>query len=183
MLTIIDDVFKPIIGRPAWNVKKGIGSTLTFEFGDPHLVINEPKAAKPNSSKQLQRNLRRRRIRVSGAYHLWIEWCDWKAYNSGKLIGDHLSSTRIIKKVASELDGQALINIIIQKPCFTTFEFDLGGRLETMPGETDNEIGELNDQWSLFQADGKVFTLRIDGYYCYKSGRQIVLEKDWLSLF
>lgn len=83
-MTIIDDLFEPLLGKPAWNVEKGVGTTLTFE---------------------------------------------------------------------------------------------------TMPGAFDNELGEMNDQWSLFEPSGKVFTLRRDGYYCYKSGRLIILERDWVSLF
>jgi hypothetical protein len=40
----IGRVFAPRIGLPAWCVQKGYGSSLTFEFGTPHLYIREPRA-------------------------------------------------------------------------------------------------------------------------------------------
>lgn len=41
----VGSVFAPLIGLPAWNVQKGQGSFLTFDFGAPHLSITEPIAA------------------------------------------------------------------------------------------------------------------------------------------
>ena len=179
----IDNVFKSIIGKPTWNVNKGVGTTLTFEFGDPHLKIREPKTVKPNTSKKVKQHFARRVITVRGAWHLWIEWCEWKAFNSEVLIGDYSSSTRILRKVASEFDGQILTNVIVQKPCFTTFEFDLGGKLETKPGVVDEELCEMNHQWSLFEPSGMVLTLRADGYYCHKPGKEFIYPQDWIPLF
>jgi hypothetical protein len=182
-MTIIEDVFQPIIGKPAWNVVKGVGTTLTFEFGDPHLIIREPKTVNPTASNFVRQHFRRRSVKIRGEWHLWIQWCEWQAFYSGALIGDHSSSTRILKKVASELDGQALVNIRVQRLSCTTFDFDLGGKLETIPGVRDEEIGEMNQQWSLFEPDGMVLTLRVDGNYCYKSGKKIITAQDWIPLF
>jgi hypothetical protein len=182
-MSIIENVFQPIVGKPAWNVDKGVGTCLTFEFGDPHLVIREPKSIRPGASKQVQRHFAHRSVQVRGAWHLWIEWCEWKAFNSGVLIGDYSSSTNIIKKVASEFDGQALVSVLVQKPSITTFEFDLGGKLETKPGPFDDMRGEMNDQWSLFEPGGKVLTLRFDGYYSYKLGTEVTYPEDWKQLF
>ena len=39
----IADAFGPILGSPAWQVEKGYASFLTLEFGEPYLVIHEPK--------------------------------------------------------------------------------------------------------------------------------------------
>jgi len=182
-MSIIEDVFKPIIGTPAWNVCRGVGTTLTFEFGDPHLVIREPRKVKSSSSLKVRRHLARRSIQVRGAWHLWITWCEWEAYHSERLIGSHSSPTRIINNVAREFDGQVLISVTVQQPSLTTFEFDLGGKLVTMPGMRDEEISEMNDQWSLFALGGKVLTLRDDGNYCYKSGKEVIYPGDWIPIF
>lgn len=182
-MSIVDDIFNPILGKPAWNVQYGIGSFLTFEFGDPHLVIREPREAKPGASRSVQRHLARRWIRVRGAWHLWIEHGEWRAYNLGKIIGDSNSSKRILKKIASQFDGQALVRASVSEQADTCFEFDLGGILEVFPGTPDVELPEMNDQWSLFEPTGKVFTLRFDGYYCHKSGQKLICPEDWLPLF
>jgi hypothetical protein len=36
------DQIRSILGKPCWNVKRGHGSFLTLEFGQPHLVVWEP---------------------------------------------------------------------------------------------------------------------------------------------
>jgi hypothetical protein len=54
--------FAPLIGSPAWFVRKGYGSSLTMEFGNPHLVIRQPKAASPQVSDHVRRALARRLV-------------------------------------------------------------------------------------------------------------------------
>jgi hypothetical protein len=44
-------ILQPVYGKIAWNVRKGMGSFLTFEFRDPKLqVLREPVPAKGGSS-------------------------------------------------------------------------------------------------------------------------------------
>ena len=38
----IQDLFKPLLGQFAWNVRGGVGSMLTLEFGAPHIIVREP---------------------------------------------------------------------------------------------------------------------------------------------
>lgn len=180
---ILDEVINPILGKPAWNVQNGIGSFLTFEFGEPHLFIQEPREARSSASRKVKRHMTRRWIRVQGAWHLWVQNGNWRAFSSGKMIGDSNSSKRILKKVAYEFDGQALIQANVTEQAQTIFEFDLGGKFEIFPGTPDEKLPEMNNLWSLFELSGKVFTLRFDGYYCHKSGRKIIHPEDWLPLY
>ncbi len=39
----VRDSFSPLYGMPCWNAKHGHGSFITFEFGEPHLEIHEPR--------------------------------------------------------------------------------------------------------------------------------------------
>jgi hypothetical protein len=70
--------FAPLIGLPAWFVRKGYGSSLTMEFGNPHLEIRQPKAASPQVSDQVRRALARRLVLPRGDWHLWIYCCHWR---------------------------------------------------------------------------------------------------------
>lgn len=64
MFKEIASILKNIIGKPCWNVKKGYGSFITFEFGEPKLNCYEVK--------RRQDNLPERHIYVRG--ELTDEW-------------------------------------------------------------------------------------------------------------
>ena len=38
-----DRSFAKLLGLPCWGVKRGWGSFLTLEFGEPHLEVVEPR--------------------------------------------------------------------------------------------------------------------------------------------
>lgn len=76
----VGSVFAPLLGLPCWNVQKGQGSFLTFEFGDPSLQIREPIESTTAASATILawRRRRRRSIRPIGEWHLWIYCCNWR---------------------------------------------------------------------------------------------------------
>jgi hypothetical protein len=151
-------------GKPSWAVKKGFGTFLTFEFGEPRLVIREPVTDSKAHSLKVRRMLKRRHVHVAGEWHLWVYMCDWRVLSDERVVGDS-SSTRRITRAAKFLNGQALIDIILaRRGARTTFLFDLGGVLETRPYDRRSE------QWLLYEPDGHVFTLRADRRYSYCMG-------------
>lgn len=157
-------VFDKLYGHPCWGVKPGIGSSLTMEFGEPHLEIREPIAPTTNVSPKVRRILESRNVTVSGEWHLWIFCCDWGVFSGNKLVGG-ASSRRRINRAADFLDGQKLVQAeIIRRGCRTFFTFDLGGRLETRPYDRQGE------QWQLFEPSGNVLTLRADKRFSYHPG-------------
>ncbi len=166
--SVIESVFKPLYGKPCWNVGYGWGSFLTLEFGSPHLIIDEPEEAQPDWSPSMRKRRARRRIRVRGEWHLWIYCCGWNVYTRDKLVGDSAlesSSKRRIARGAKELDGQKLLQVEIDPSRgHSVFTFDLGSRLETMPYNADS------DQWLLYEPSGKVFSYRADGMYSHQPG-------------
>jgi hypothetical protein len=170
---IFSRVFRKLYTLPCWNVKPGCGSFLTFEFGQPHLEIDEPREPKNEVSPKVRRWLASRRIYVHGDWHLWIYGCDWFVSQGGKVVAD-CTSRRRIQKAADTLDGQKLVAAtIIPRGSRSIFEFDLGGRLETKPYDRKSE------QWMLFTPSGRVLTLRADRMYSYHPGDKIVREEDW----
>jgi hypothetical protein len=167
-VSVVKNVFEPIYGKPSWQVEQGYGSFLTFEFGEPHLHIREPRQATEQATEGVRKNAARRFVYVHGDWHLWIHVCDWHIFLQGQELANHASSRRTIKKATIELNGQALTQVTIKDSFVSVFEFDLGGRLEVIPNYVDYKKDV--DLWLLYEPSGKVFTLRADGQYCHMPG-------------
>lgn len=102
--SIFEETFSSIYGKPAWRVSPGWGSFLTLEFGDPHLEVREPVAAKGNVSERVKKERARRRVFIHGDWHLWINCCDWEVTSGGNLVG-RSTAARSIQTAADFLDG------------------------------------------------------------------------------
>jgi hypothetical protein len=178
-LSIIDDVFQPILGKACWQVEQGYASFLTFEFGEPHLRIQEPRQASKQASEKLRKRWARRHVIVYGEWHLWVYICDWQIFLNDEEIANNTSSRKIIKNALLEIDGQLLTSVTIKKSHVSIFEFDLGGRLEIIPNHVDYE--KTVDLWLLYEPSGNVFTLRADGKYRHRPGDGSVKDK-WETL-
>jgi hypothetical protein len=178
-LAKINDVFKPLIGKPCWQVKQGYGSFLTFEFSEPRLHIQEPREASKQASEKLRKRWARRRIYVHGDWHLWVYICDWRILLHGKELANSSSTRKVIEKALLEIDGQALSSVTIAKSYVCLFEFDLGGRLEIIPNYDDYE--KDSDLWLLYEPSGYVYTLRADGKFNHAPGDGSE-EKAWKVL-
>ena len=178
-MSIIDNVFQPVLGKPCWQVEQGYGSFLTFEFGEPHLRIQEPRKASEQASEKLRKRWARRHVFVYGEWHLWVYICDWRIFLNDEEIANDSSTRKIIKNALLEIDGQVLTSVTIKKSYVSVFEFDLGGRLEIIPNLVDYE--KTDELWLLYEASGNVFTLRADGKYCRAPGNGSV-KKKWKSL-
>jgi hypothetical protein len=180
-MSIIDDIFKPVYGKPCWQVKQGYGSFLTFEFGEPHLHTYEPRQASEHASEKVRKNFARRHVYVHGDWHLWIYLCDWRILLQGQEIAKADHNRRIIRNAILEVDGQALTKVNVNSSLESVFEFDLGGRLEVVP---NNEIyKKTGDLWLLYEPSGNVFALRADGQYCHLPEDHPPEEKNYEPLF
>lgn len=162
-MSIITDVFTPIYGKPCWQVHQGYGSFLTFEFGEPHLTVREPRP-----SSKVPTIAARRLVVIHGDWHLWAYLCDWRILSHGRFMAHCESSRSIISKATSELNGQLLQRVTVHKSLMTVFEFDLGGRLETRPNI--QAYGKTSTLWHLYEPSGEVFSLRSDGKYDHGPG-------------
>ena len=168
----ITAAFEPILGCPAWQVKKGYGSFLTLEFGEPSLVIDEPREP---------RRPRNRIVTIRGDWHLWIYCCNWEIAQDGKRLAHSESDDEIIAKATAQLDGQCLERLWMEPGTVVThFEFDLGAVLKTFPYDDDDD--EPNEQWMLYEPSGDVLSVRSDNRFCHGSAETPPNEEQWLPL-
>jgi hypothetical protein len=159
----IESFFEPLYGSKCWNVWNGIGSYLTFEFGEPHFkILREPFHS---SILKYQRHAARRLVKIYGDWSLWIRDCEWSFYINDVLIGHSESSKKELREIAYDLEGQVLQKVRTTRNGQSTFEFDLGGRLFTQPYSDKQPSSELDELWSLFQPTGIVISLQSDGRF------------------
>jgi hypothetical protein len=182
-MSIVDTVFSPLYGKPCWSVRISLGNSLSFEFGDPRLIIREPKVPKREVSEEVQRHFARREVKVRGSWHLWVSFSGWRFYQQDKEIGTSITPEEELNAVITEIDGQALQKVTVEVDGVTAFRFDLGGLLETYPVIHPEDTPETMDCWTLFEPSGKALTLRKDVKYLYESRKAWTQETDWLPLF
>jgi hypothetical protein len=143
---------RPILGLPAWGVKQGYGSFLTFDFGEPTLKVEDRR----HPEKGLRHD-----AYVKGQWHLWIYCCCWRAIQDEVQLAWSEDSRADIDRAAAILNGQKLLGIeVTPADGRSVFTFDLGGSLETWPYGDD----PTTEQWMIF-AGGDVFAYRADGAY------------------
>jgi len=175
----VGSVFSPLKGLPCWNVRKGQGSFLTFEFGEPSLHVREPIVSMTAASAKIMAWRRRRTVRPIGEWHLWIYCCNWRCIAGGDEIAHSESPEKKIDAAASEMDGQRLLSVNVDPiSARSRFVFDLGAVLETWPYEDE----DIDEQWSLHRRFGKAFKCRKDGRYSWSASDVRSGEEVWLPL-
>ena len=113
---------------------------------------------------------------VSGEWHLWIYCCSWTVFNRNEPLGHSEDNDEIIASAIDFLDGQALFGASVDPSAGTQFTFDLGGVLSTSPYDED----EGSEQWTLYQPDGLVLSLRADGAYSHSPSTADQNAERWL---
>ncbi|OAJ63317.1 hypothetical protein A6V37_20710 [Paraburkholderia ginsengiterrae] len=158
-------------------MKKGWGSFLTLEFGQPALRIREPRLASPDASEQVRELHGRRQVTVTGSWHLWIYCCNWSIVLSGKEVAHSESPADDITFATQRLDGQKILSVVRDTtPGSWVFAFDLDGELKTWPYGDDPS----DEQWLLYERDsGNVLTVRADGLISYGSASRTLEDEEW----
>lgn len=164
----VEDTFSEMYGLPTWQVRKGVGSFLTLEFGAPHLRIREPYSSR-SESPAARRLAARRQVTVSGQWHLWIYMCNWTISANGLQLADNEASNAAIDRAIRYIDGQKLESVeVMRKDMKTVFQFDLGGNLATWP-YADEEV-QSDAQWILYDHGAKMTrSLNGDGTWLCES--------------
>jgi hypothetical protein len=159
---------KPVLGLPAWGVKQGHGSFLTFEFGPPKLEVTE----RHSPEKGLRRS-----AYVQGQWHLWIYCCHWRALQDESQVAWSEDNDQVIGRATATLNAQKLVGVCVDPDNGrSSFNFDLGGALETWPYGVDL----TEEQWKIL-TDNKSFAYRADGQYACGPSTAPDLER-WLPL-
>ncbi len=176
----IERIWSPVHGHPAWSVRRGHGSFLTFEFGAPALRIREPVEARDDASERTRASLARRRVHPVGQWHLWIYCCNWVVLDHGVAVAHDAALDDEIAAAVGLLDGQKIVSVAHgEAPGTWTFRFDLGGELRTSPYRDDPGL----EQWHLYERDsGCVLSVRGDDRHAYGPGDRSPDDQVWLPL-
>ena len=160
---------EPMLGLPAWGVKQGHGSFLTFEFGPPKLEVTE----RLSPEKGLRRS-----AYVQGQWHLWIYCCHWRALQHDIQLAWSEDDDQAIGRATATLNAQKLVGVHVSPDGGrSTFTFDLGGALETWPYGDD----PMDEQWTIL-TDTECFAYRADGLYSHGSSNCSPDLEHWLPL-
>jgi len=175
MPTVLQRVFRRVYGKPAWQVRKGYGSSITFEFGKPSLEIWN-RILKPKKKAGIKYPTRL--VYVRGEWSLWIFCCHWEIRQSGRRIGHSESLEKRMEQACSVLNGQMLTRVIVSpRTLGTEFRFALGGELRTSPYKS-----EPMEMWTLRCPGDRYFEFRSDGAHCYCLGDTKPGEECWQQL-
>jgi len=167
--------FRPILGFPCWGVANGWASFLTFEFGEPSLVIRDPYVSDAPYNG-VRARAAQRLVYPRGQWHLWIHSCAWEVKIDLKVAADWTTRARS-KRAPAILNGQILTGITPTKGgSGWVFDFDLGATLETKPYDRSSE------QWLLFEPNNKILSARADRKYSYGNGARTPKQERWLPI-
>ncbi len=146
----ITKIFKPLLGQTAWNVKLGIGSFLTMEFGKSiSISVNDKR----------------------GEWYLWIYCSGWYIENPNNIFIGSEDSRNILRKEVQALEGHKIEDILISTVAFETkFVFDDGIVLHTFPLSFRDDC----DSWKLFTPEKKVLVINPNGKWSYRLANKII---------
>jgi len=105
-------------------------TSLRLEFGNPHLVVQEPMQLSQDSSRTVIDALGRRIVEPAGKWHLFIEDGDWaivtRSYGTRRFDADRARADATLR----QLDGQKLTSVdYLDRTGIWYLKFDLGGSL------------------------------------------------------
>jgi hypothetical protein len=174
---IVKRVFRSIYMKPCWGAKQGYGSMLMFEFGEPHLRIQEPHEASSSASARLRSLFSRRLVTIRGDWRLTIFGCSWKLNSDGRGTVDSDSTRARIRKALAILNGQALVKVSGDPARGRwLFEFDLGAKLKT------TRFDRVTELWWLSEPSGCTLSVRGDGRYSHRPPGKIIRNAKWRAL-
>ena len=125
-MSAIAEAFAPMLGLPSWLVRRGHGSFVTLEFGEPRVEISETHLSRVLIEGAPPEAMRRYAF-VKGQWHLWIYCCRWSLALNGTLLADNDSEGLRMARALHLLNGQAMTGVTVDPADGSTrFAFDLG---------------------------------------------------------
>jgi hypothetical protein len=162
----IDDQLQRLTGEYVWSVKRGHGTFLTMEFGNPHLIVREP-IEPTGGTATVASILRRRNVSIVGDWSLWVRDSHWSI--SRKDAAANLdSSEAIVHEMLQNLDGQKVCAIRVGDG--VVLEFDLGAILRL--GKSIFPDDPTSVLWTLERFEGSNTSLLQNAQPC-----QIVVRR------
>lgn len=185
----IDDLFKPLLGRPSWSVERGRESALFrdrpsmvfLEFGDPVLTIEEPRNW-PVHIEGAPAETPGRLTFLRGQWHLTLTSCAWSLTLNSAQLATSLSEGNLIDRALDVLNGQALVAVDIDPHhAETAFEFDLGCILRTYPKPDGGDAGP-SEQWVLASIPSSYLSVRSDGQFKIRPVTESATTSGWAPI-
>ena len=175
----IAGLIEPLLGIPTWQVFKSAGSILTMAFGTPSLQVGDVRPRVPTSEIEKFGPVQRRTY-VKGEWSLRIDCCDWRLLNEESLMCHSESDGEALADATYFLAGQSLKSIAMYTgTAGSVFDFDLGGKLITMPYPDEPEY----DQWVLGLPDGRYLAIRADQKYSIHAGDAHPDTHEWFEIW
>jgi hypothetical protein len=138
-----------------------------MEFGTPHLSVTEPIVPSPDSSERVRRHLKRRRVFLSGGWHFWIQYGQWKLATADGVLESNDPPGSSLDESLGGLEGQRLLSVDVEEATNSwTFAFDLGASLKIRPST------EIPDNlWSLYIWNGDIIS-------CQNAGKLVIERRN-----
>ena len=148
-----DRLLASMIGELAWAARCVDDNILRVEFGDPHLMIHEPRII-PDPQSQLTRNAPMRRVVVAaGRWSLFVEDGLWRVDAAGMQASRFDMDKCRIERCLGSLSGQRLTSVkVFDGERSLSMGFDLAGEL-TIDFNLDLKG---NSQWFVYAEDDVV---------------------------
>jgi hypothetical protein len=121
----VDELLQLLVGHLVWSVRKGVGTGLSMQFGEPHRVVRGPGRASEDASPVVRKILNRRLITIKGDLTLSILDAKWSIFTRDKVVNWESSEELVNDMLLYHLDGQKLLSAN-RRVDDTVFEFDFG---------------------------------------------------------
>ena len=148
-----EEILEGLVGEICWGTSYDSQLNLSLSFGEPYLRIREPL---PDSEIPI---LRLRRVKVVGAWWLWVYLARWRLV-VGEIRVTGSSSRKKMGVALTRLEGQRLAGAQINgQTGATKLTFDLGARLEIYRWNK----GDTDDLWTLYEPQEQTLSVTGDG--------------------
>ena len=134
---LIQEAFKPLVGKKSWRVRLGWGSFITFDFG-PTIKKNDHRF---------------------GEWHLWIYQCEWRLKSRHKTIVTSDSTRHAIRLAVRKLERFAFVGVYINpRNLETRFTFSHDFKLICIPPSNlaPDEKPDHCEYWMFFMPGNQV---------------------------
>ncbi|GAA0956713.1 hypothetical protein [Actinocorallia libanotica] len=133
----IEEIVRPLYGRPAWKVGLGVGSFFTMDFGAP---VSSPKRGGETVEH--------------GEWHLWVAMAAWRLKTDTHVVAASGYSRVFLQRALQTLHGQSLDHVTIAAPGLeATLQFG-ALRLRLFPRFPEDRDG--TGDWMLWTPGGRV---------------------------
>jgi hypothetical protein len=136
------------LGMPCWQVRWDGNVGLDLNFGQPRLIIREPRAQRPGTPR-VNAVLARRGAYLQGTHWLVCEPGRWRLTVGQDNPVRDTASSRLLDLAVARLRGEMLVAVGVQPLAgLTRFHFDLGSSIEVRR-RARAALAQEEELWSL----------------------------------